>query len=96
VAWNSFRDTVLGLVEKHVPVKLHRVPNKPVWLNRMVTRALRRKRRLWQRAGCRPEEMRKYKEAEKVAANAVRNAKRNFEKKLAKEKVKTVSPSMHI
>jgi hypothetical protein len=43
--------------------------------------------RQWKRARCGPEEMCKYKEAEKQAENAVRNAKRNFEKKLAKEKI---------
>jgi len=46
---------------------------------------LMRKRKLWKRARCGPEELRKYREAEKKAENAVRNAKRNFEKKLAKE-----------
>jgi hypothetical protein len=53
---------------------------------------LMRKRKLWKRARCGPEELRKYREAEKKAENAVRNAKRNFEKKLAKEKSKNSKP----
>jgi hypothetical protein len=87
-AWGVFRDTVAGLVEEHVPVRPRRAPHKPVWLTREVTRALRRKKKLWKRARCGPEELQTYKEAEKHAANAVRNAKRRFEKRLAKEKNK--------
>jgi hypothetical protein len=63
-----------------------------VSLTREVTRALRKKRKLWQRARCGPEEMSRYKEAERQAANTVRNAKRNFEKRLAKEKSKNSKP----
>jgi hypothetical protein len=63
-----------------------RVPNKPVWITREVTKAIRKKRRLWKKARCGQEEMAKYREAEKQAAKKIRNAKRNFEKKLAREK----------
>jgi hypothetical protein len=54
-----------------------------------VTKMLRGKKRLWKRARCVLEEMRKYKEADK-AATAVRNAKINFENRLTKEKVKNI------
>jgi hypothetical protein len=91
-----FRNTVAGLVEEHVPVRPRRAPHKPVWLTREVTRALRKKRKLWKRARCGPEEVQRYKEAEKHAANAVRNAKRRFEKRSAKEKNKTVKRFMRI
>ncbi len=87
-----FGDRVTELVKEHVPVMPRRAPHKPIWLTREVTRALRRKRKLWKRARCGPEELRKYREAEKKAENAVRNAKRNFEKKLAREKSKNSKP----
>ena len=49
-------------------------------MNREITRAMDRKRRLWRRRA--PAE--EYKEAEKKVRNLIRNAKRNFEKKLAR------------
>ncbi len=47
---------------------------------------------MWKRARCGPEEMSLYREAEKQTAKTVRNAKRNFERKLAKEKSKNSKP----
>jgi hypothetical protein len=91
-AWGLFKKMIADLVKKHVPTKPRRAPNKPVWLKGEVTKALRRQRRLWKRAMCGPEEMQRYKEAEKQATKAVRNAKRNFEKRLAKEKRKNSKP----
>jgi hypothetical protein len=63
-----------------------RVQNKPVWMNREVIRAVRKERRLWKHAGCDGEEMAKCKDAEMEATKKIRNAKRNFEPKLAREK----------
>jgi hypothetical protein len=80
-AWCAFRDLAADLVEEQVLVLPCRAP---VWMKRELTRLLGKKRKFFLRAGCRPKEMSKYKEAEKQAANA----KRNFEKKLAKEKTK--------
>ncbi len=85
-AWAKFRDTIMRLVDKHVPSRPRRQPNKPVWMNREVLRAVRKKRRLWKKARCGTQEMSKYKEAVKDTARKIRNAKRNFEKKLSKEK----------
>ena len=55
--------------------------NKPIWMNREITRAMDRKRRLWRRKA--PAE--EYREAEKKVRNLIRNAKRNFEKKTGKQ-----------
>jgi hypothetical protein len=76
-----------------------RIPNKPVWLATKVTRAMRKKRKLWKRARCGQKEMPKYREAEKEATKKIRNAKCNFGKKLAREKSGNSRPfdhSMHI
>jgi hypothetical protein len=55
-------------------------------------KSFRIKRKLWKNARCGQEEMKKYKDVEKRAANAIGNPKRNFEKKLAKEKSKNSKP----
>ncbi len=86
--WRTFRDTITGLVEDHVPHRPRRAPDRQVLMNRGVMRALRKKKKLWKWARCGPEEMKKDKEAEKEASNAKRNAKRNLQKKLSKEKRK--------
>jgi hypothetical protein len=84
-AWVKFTSVLEGLVEQNVPMKPRRIPHKPVWMTWEVTRAIRKKRRLWKRAKCGQEEMAKYRKAEKDATKMIRNAKRNFEKKLERE-----------
>jgi hypothetical protein len=82
----KFSGKVAELVVNNVPMRPRRVPSKPVWITREVTKAIRKKRRLWKKARGGQEEMDKYREAEKQAVKKIRNAKRNFEKKLEKEK----------
>ena len=71
-----------------MPARKIRPPNKPMWMNREISRAMDKKRRLWRRRV--PAE--DYKAAEKKVRNLVRNTKRNFAKKLARipEKQDTV------
>ncbi len=45
-AWGKFTSVLEGLVEQNVPLRPRRIPNKPVWMTREVTRAIRKKRRL--------------------------------------------------
>jgi hypothetical protein len=78
-AWMEIKTTINKLTEKHVPLKRPRPMNKPIWMNREISRAMDKKRRLWRRKA--PAE--EYREAEKKVRNLIRNAKRNFEKKLA-------------
>jgi len=78
-AWKEIKTAISQLTEKYVPLKKQRPANKPIWMTREITRAIDRKRRLWRRKA--PIE--EYKEAEKKVRNLIRNAKRNFEKKLA-------------
>jgi hypothetical protein len=91
-AWCKFTSVLEGLVEQNVPLRPRRIPNKPEWMTREVTRAIRKKRRLWKRAKCGQEEVAKYREAEKDATEKIRNSKRNFEKKLAKENHRNSRP----
>ena len=60
-AWMEIKTTINKLTEKHVPLKRPRPMNKPIWMNREITRAMDRKRRLWRRKA--PAE--EYREAEK-------------------------------
>ncbi len=80
-AWIYVKSTLHSLTSKYVPLKKTRPPNKPIWMNREISRAMARKRRLWRRRA--PAE--EYKEAEKKVRNLVRNAKRNFEKKTGQQ-----------
>ena len=81
-AWNVLKEKINKLVEKHVPSRRRRNHDRPGWLNQNIAREIRRKKKLW-RAAKQGVEVEKYKEAEKKVRNMIRNAKRNFEKKLA-------------
>jgi hypothetical protein len=80
--WSRIKTVLDDLVLKFVPQRKQRHPGKPLWMNREISRVLGRKRRLWHklRGGTPTEE---YKDADKKVRNLIRNAKRNFEKKLA-------------
>ncbi len=85
VAWETFRYSIMELVTDHVPTRLRRIPNKQVWMNQEVLRAIRRKGRLWKRTRCGTQEMAKYRKVKREATRKICNTKRNFEKKVEKE-----------
>jgi len=91
-AWRQLREKLDQLIAENVPtVKLRsRISG---WMTRDILREIRTKRRLWKKAkyGSK-EDDEKYREAEKKTRNLIRNAKRNEEKKLAKEKQKNSKP----
>jgi len=80
-AWKTLRSTVNTLIEQHVPARRLRNSNRPAWMTQNILREIRRKKKLWKM--CRGQATEEYKAAEKKVKNMVRNAKRNFEKKLA-------------
>jgi Reverse transcriptase (RNA-dependent DNA polymerase)/Endonuclease-reverse transcriptase len=82
-SWTILKQRVDDLVTRFVPQRRRRNHNRPPWLSRDILRAIRRKKKLWRHAkqGQRVDE---YKIAEKAAKNMIRNAKRNFEKSIAK------------
>jgi hypothetical protein len=57
--------------------------NRPPWLNREILRAIRRKKKLW-RAAKQGQRVDEYKAAEKEVRNRIRNAKRKFERDIAR------------
>jgi len=79
-AWAEVRSALEDVTNRYVPPKRQRPPNRPIWMTKEISSAMARKRRLWRKNGQNDE----YREAEKKVRNLIRNAKRNFEKKLAK------------
>ena len=83
-AWEIFKTEINEAVRLHVPVRPRRQGNRPKWMNRDILKALRRKRRIWRKERYQnPSE--EYKEVERKVRNLIRNAKRSYERKLARE-----------
>ena len=77
------------LTRKFIPTKLRRQGGRPPWLNKNLLKQIRKKRQLWRVKKSTGSETANinYMECERKVQKAVRNAKRNFERKLAnKEK----------
>jgi hypothetical protein len=83
-AWDSFKQRLDDLVEKHVPLKPRGRPGRPPWMSREILRAVRKKRRMWKTEHSQQISA-EYKAMEKKVRNMIRNAKRNLERKLATE-----------
>jgi hypothetical protein len=80
--WEAFKNKVHGAVRRFVPTRKVKNDGRPAWMKNEILAALRRKKKLWQRAkGGRGVE--EYKEQEKLVKNMIKKAKRQFEKKLA-------------
>jgi hypothetical protein len=82
-AWSLLKNRLHELIEKHVPRRRRRNHNRPPWLTRDVLRAVRRKKRLWKCAK-NGQKVDEYRKAEKQVRNMIRNAKRKFERNIAK------------
>ena len=80
--WNCLKAKIQKLVDKYVPERRKRNQNRPVWMNKEILRAIRKKKRLWAFAK-QGEKVAEYKTIEKQTKNLIQNAKRKFEKKLA-------------
>ena len=85
--WNVFKNSICDGIEKFVPKQKRNLKSRPVWINKHVIRLCRQKRRRFA-IYCKDrsdENLRIYKKVEKQCKNAVRRAKRNFEKKLSQD-----------
>lgn len=86
-SWKIFKDKLLSVVESATPMKKRRVNNRPLWMQQSVMRIIRKKKRQWE-LWCTTQDYRCYlahKKTEREVSKAVRKAKRNLEKKLAKD-----------
>jgi hypothetical protein len=81
-AWGCFSSKIDALVEIYVPPEPCGKPGRPPWMTREILRAVRRKRRMWEKSSSVSAE---YREAEKKVRNLIRIAKRSLERKLARE-----------
>ena len=85
-AWDHFSETIDKATVDCIPTRLHRCCKRPLWMNRNMLRMIRKKRRLW-KWYCQTRdyaELRAYKKVEQEVQLVVRRAKRDLERKLAK------------
>ena len=89
-AWDTFKSILECEIDRCIPKKPRRTGQKPLWLSKDILRLIRRKRRLWRwysrEGGKDYESFMKYKSAQKEVATAVRKARRDFERPLAKNR----------
>ena len=90
-SWEYVRDVIDKETEKCVPKKRRRTGCRPLWMTRNVIWMIRKKRRVWRwysNSGYSKrdyEEFQAYKKIQDQVKKTVRLAKRNFERKLAKD-----------
>ena len=85
--WEVFKLKMEKAQDAAIPKKMRRVGSRPVWMTKNVMRVIRKKRRLWKKykESKDYEEYKAYKAVEKKVKDSVRNAKKRFEKNLAKD-----------
>ena len=89
--WDNFKEILDRELKACVPLKKRRKGGKPWWMTKKVMRMIRKKRRMWRfytsdpRARNDFNQYQAYKKVEKEVQTAVKNTKRNYERKLAKD-----------
>ena len=84
--WDKFKEILNDTVNKSIPLKLRRSSARPLWMNNNILSLIRKKRRLWSwyQSCCEYAELAAFKKVQKAVDSTIRNAKRNLERKLAK------------
>ena len=84
-SWLFVQNKLLDAVGRYVPVKKARSSSRPLWMNRGVLRAVRKKRKLWRiyKLSGRDDDYTRFKDQEALAKALIREAKLCYEKKLA-------------
>lgn len=87
--WQSFKDILNNAISKHIPKKKHCKNNKesPLWMDKTTKLAILAKRKAWKKYkySRSQENYRKYAVARNKCSAAVKNAKRDYERKIALE-----------
>ena len=85
-SWTFFTEKLNAAIEDCIPLKKRRSPYKPLWMNRNILRLIRKKRRLWRyyKTTSDYRDYQSYLEVQKSVTKVIRNAKKRFERKLAK------------
>ena len=89
-SWSFFKDKIDEGIDTFIPKMARRKKNRPCWIDNKVNKLSRRKQKLWKTyiKDRSDFNFQNYKLAEKELKRTVRNAKRNFEKKLSKSENK--------
>ena len=89
-SWDSFKHILQETVDKCVPTKIRRSSTKPLWMKPNIIRKIRKKRRVWRWYQSTKEYIawQAYKKIQQEVSKAVKNAKKSFERKLAKNSKK--------
>ena len=84
--WNKWKDTITKLVSIYIPVKKYTKRKQPMWMSNKVLKSIKRKYNCWKKyAEYRNyDDFVTYKRAQKTSKREIKNAKRYFELKLAK------------
>ena len=85
-SWKFFTDTINEAVNEAVPKFTPKTSKKPAWMSREILQEIRKKRRRWKAysASRSNKDLVEYKMSEKKVKKLIKNAKRNHEKKIAK------------
>ena len=86
-AWDMVKKEIHRAEDKCVPKKRRRVNCRPLWMQQNIMRVIRKKKRLWAtyKKSKQYDEYLAYKRVERETKKLVLQAKRKFERKLAKE-----------
>lgn len=86
-SWSFLKHVLEDMTENLVPLKKKRNNRSPPWMNGEVKRAIREKRKAWNKWKRTKEEEEKseYKQWEKRTKKLIRNRKNGFERQVAKE-----------
>ena len=92
-AWDTFKEIISRETEKCVPLMKRRQGSKPLWMTKNVMRIIRKKRRIWKGYAGKwgkhdYENFEAFKKVQQEVKKEVRNAKKNYERKLAKNRKK--------
>ena len=84
--WMIFKTKLNAAMGECIPMKTRRSNNKPLWMNPNIMRLIRKKRRLWNWYKTTSDylQYQEYLKCQKTVAKTICAAKRNFERKLAK------------
>ena len=84
--WLSLKDIIESGLDRYIPLTCRRKPGQPPWMNKLVKNLTNKKRRHWKRFKKNRSDLNfeNFKQSEKLCKKAVQNAKRRFERNIAK------------
>ena len=84
--WNTFKNTLQKICEKHVPTRQPKKKSKPAWATREITKLQRKKVRAYKKMKITRDDSdyQEYKDLEKQLKRAIRSSKRRMEIRISK------------